>query len=147
MKKIFPPAYLLIFILFQTALHYSLPIARLISYPDTLWGLLPTVGSFLLVLYARFVFHRRDTTIKPFEKSNQLITNGIYRISRNPIYLGMVIFLVGSAMLFGTASPWIVIPVYPWLISRIFIRVEESMLEEGFGGEYRQYKSQVRRWI
>jgi protein-S-isoprenylcysteine O-methyltransferase Ste14 len=100
-----------------------------------------------MVFYLRYIFYRRDTTIKPFAKSDQLITNGIYRISRNPIYIGMVVFLVGTAILFGSATPWIVRPFYPWLINRKFILIEEEMLEKEFGEEYRKYKSRVRRWI
>ena len=147
MKKIFPPAYLLIAIIIQTALHYSLPIACLIEHPNRLWGLLPTVGCFLTVIYLRYIFHRHDTTIKPFEKSNRLITNGVYKLSRNPIYLCMAVFLGGTALLFGTASPWIVIPLFPLLINRKFIRAEEAMLVETFGDEYLLYKHRVRRWI
>ena len=147
MKKIYPPAYLLMFIIAQTALHYLLPLGRVIQHPYTKIGLLLTAGSLLMVFYLRYIFYHRDTTIKPFAKSDQLITNGIYRISRNPIYIGMVVFLVGTAILFGSATPWIVIPFYPWLINRKFILIEEEMLEKEFGEEYRKYKSRVRRWI
>ena len=147
LKKIFPPAFLLLFIIAQAVLHYLLPIKRWIEYPYTLWGLWPTIEALGTVIWIRYVFFIRDTTIKPFQKSSNLITSGAFKYSRNPIYLCMAVFLVGTAILFGTASPWLVVPFFPWLINGKFIKVEEQMLEDEFGEDYHEYKAKVRRWI
>lgn len=63
------------------------------------------------------------------------------------MYLGMVVILLGIAVLFGSISPFISIPVFIWLIQSNFIRLEEAALEEIFGDEYREYKTRVRRWL
>ncbi len=84
---------------------------------------------------------------KPFEHSTHPITGGMYKVSRNPMYLGMVVILLGIAVLFGSISPFISIPVFIWLIQSNFIRLEEAALEETFGDEYREYKTRVRRWL
>ena len=55
--------------------------------------------------------------------------------------------LVGEAIWFGTATPWLAIPVFVWLITTHFIRHEEAMLEQRFGAHYREYQSRVRRWV
>jgi protein-S-isoprenylcysteine O-methyltransferase Ste14 len=75
------------------------------------------------------------------------VTGGLYRYTRNPMYLGMVSVLIGAALLFGTLSAWLPIPVFVWIIHNNFIRVEERFLEGIFGGQYLQYKNKVRRWL
>jgi protein-S-isoprenylcysteine O-methyltransferase Ste14 len=92
-------------------------------------------------------FGRVGTPIKPFEVSTHLVTGGMYRVSRNPMYLGMVVVILGIAVLFGSISPFISIPIFVWLIQTNFIRFEEVALEKTFGDEYREYKSLVRRWL
>jgi protein-S-isoprenylcysteine O-methyltransferase Ste14 len=71
----------------------------------------------------------------------------MYRVSRNPMYLGMVVVLLGIAVLFGNISPFISIPIFVWLIQKNFIRLEEAALEKTFGDEYREFKNVVRRWL
>ena len=85
--------------------------------------------------------------IKPFKRSSVLVTTGPYRYSRNPMYLGLVLILIGIAILQGSISPVLVIPVFIWLITNNIIKKEEKMLEETFGDAYLEYKKQVRRWI
>ena len=67
--------------------------------------------------------------------------------ARNPMYLGMVLILIGAALLLGTLSPFIIIPLFAITMDRIFIVAEERMLDERFGDERKQYKTNVRRWI
>ena len=63
------------------------------------------------------------------------------------MYLGMVLMLVGVAILLGTGSPFLVVPVFMWLMTVRFIRVEETMLERVFGETFLEYKRRVRRWL
>ena len=93
------------------------------------------------------LFRRRGTAIKPFQESSALVTDGVYRFTRNPMYLGMVIGLTGVACMLGTVTPLLVIPIFIWVIRTRFIRVEEGMLAERFGDEYVQYQARVRRWL
>lgn len=94
-------------------------------------------------------FIRARTTVNPHapERSNALVISGLYRVSRNPMYLGMAMILVGIA--FYLAAPLALLPVaaFVFLIERFQIRPEECALEEKFVEEYRAYKKRVRRWI
>jgi protein-S-isoprenylcysteine O-methyltransferase Ste14 len=90
---------------------------------------------------------RHQTTVKPFESSRVLVTEGVFRVSRHPMYLGMILTVAGIAVLLGSLTPWSIVLLLAVLLDARFIRIEESMLEGAFGEEYRRYKKQARRWI
>jgi protein-S-isoprenylcysteine O-methyltransferase Ste14 len=92
-------------------------------------------------------FKRAGTTIRPFEDSSALVTDGLFAFSRNPIYLGAVVGLLGIFVVLGSLSPLAVIPPFVTIIRARFIAVEERMLEAAFGDAYRDYMKRVRRWI
>ena len=73
--------------------------------------------------------------------------DSIFHYSRNPIYLGMIITLIGVWIIFGSLTPIFVIAIFTWLIQELFIKEEERMLEAKFGDSYQEYKAIVRRWI
>jgi len=131
----------------MAALHRFLPIMRLLYMPWRWLGLIPMSAGILLAVWARLLFKKHQTTIKPGQVSNRLVTEGPFRFTRNPIYLGMVLVLAGAAILFGSLSPWLMLPIFIAVISRTVIPVEESMLREKFGAEYQQYQARVRRWL
>jgi protein-S-isoprenylcysteine O-methyltransferase Ste14 len=87
-KPILPPTYMLIALLGMLVLHFTLPLAQIIPLPWDLLGLIPLVAGIALNLLANRAFHRADTTVKPFQESKVLITDGVFRISRHPMYLG-----------------------------------------------------------
>ena len=147
MKKLLPPTYFLSAIIVSVALHFLLPLHQLISFPWRLVGLVPLIIGIVLNLLADQAFKKHATTVKPFEKSNALVTGGVFGISRNPMYLGMTLILLGLALLLGSATPFAVVAVLAILFDRIFIAPEESMLEDTFGDTFRQYLKSVRRWI
>lgn len=76
-----------------------------------------------------------------------LVTGGFFRYTRNPMYLGMVLLILGAAMLYGTAGALLPAPFFAWIIQRNFIRAEERFMEAAFGEEYLAYKKSVRRWL
>jgi protein-S-isoprenylcysteine O-methyltransferase Ste14 len=95
------------------------------------------------------LFRLANTTVNPMkpESSSSLIQSGIYRLTRNPMYLGMVIALVGLAVLLGTLGAFVPIPFFAWQIRRKFVLPEEAFLEGIFRGRYLEYKARVRRWL
>ena len=101
----------------------------------------------MLNLPADRAFNKHDTTVKPFEESSTLLTDGVFGITRNPMYLGMTLILLGVAMLFGSAAPFAVVLFLAALLDRTFIAPEEQKLEDTFGERFRQYRRRVRRWI
>lgn len=145
--RVLPPVYLLGAIVAMLALHYGVPGGRLVRAPWTyLSVLLITLGCGIVLACAR-TFQRRETTIKPFEVSNALVTDGLYRYSRNPIYLAMLLILAGVAIGLGSISPWLVPPIFAWLIQTRFIKAEEAMLAAKFGDEFERYRQRTRRWF
>jgi protein-S-isoprenylcysteine O-methyltransferase Ste14 len=147
MKKLLPPAYLLMAMIFMVSLNLLLPVKRLIFYPWLLLGIAPLSLGVVINLLADQSLKRNETTVKPFEQSSALVTDGVYRFSRHPMYLGMILILVGVALLLGSLTPWIFVAVVAVLFDAVFIRAEESMMENAFGKAYEDYKDKVRRWI
>lgn len=107
-------------------------------------------GAGLLIdLVSVAAFIRAKTTVNPLapSRANALVVGGLYRFSRNPMYLGMLMILLGWAVYL--AQPLALLPVAAFvvLIEVMQIRPEEKALEEKFGEDYRSYKKRVRRWI
>ncbi len=109
------------------------------------WLLLGTgLGLFLWTLWT---FRRHRTTVNPYAGASTLCTEGPFRFSRNPIYVGDWLLLAGGTLLLNTWWAWIFAPLI-WLTIRYgVIRHEEAHLEAKFGDAYRAYKARVRRWI
>jgi protein-S-isoprenylcysteine O-methyltransferase Ste14 len=146
-KAILPPTYVLIALIIMLILHFALPVVWIIPLPWDLLGLIPLVAGIALNILADRAFHQAGTTVKPFQESTALITDGVFRVSRHPMYLGFVLILVGVAILLGSLTPWVIIPIFAALMEVVFIRIEERMLAEKFGPTWTAYKEKVRRWI
>jgi protein-S-isoprenylcysteine O-methyltransferase Ste14 len=146
-RRIVPPIYLVAALAASALLHFCLPLARLIPAPYNYAGALPIVIGLVIAASSAGFFRRAGTPIIPFSPSTALVTEGAYRYTRNPMYLGMVLDLLGAAILFGSASAFIPVPLFAWWIDRMFIRHEEAFLESIFGQPYLDYKKRVRRWL
>ncbi|MBN2307469.1 MAG: isoprenylcysteine carboxylmethyltransferase family protein [Candidatus Hydrogenedentes bacterium] len=147
MKKPLPPTYLLAAILIMVALHFLFPWVKVIPLPWNLLGLLPFLLGGVLNLRADRLFKDRDTTVKPFEESSAFITEGVFGVTRNPMYLGFVLILAGLAAFMGSATPWAIVPAFAVVMEVVFIRPEERAMEAAFGEAYRTYRMRVRRWV
>ncbi len=146
-KKILPPVYFFITLMLMIILHYFIPVLIFIMPPMNYAGAFLILFGVVFVIWSATLFGKVGTPIKPFQESTQLVRGGMYRVTRNPMYLGLSIILVGVAILLGSVTPFIPVPVFVWLIHNLFIVQEELMLEERFGDEYVQYKLSVRRWF
>ncbi len=91
-------------------------------------------------------FHRAGTEVKPWKPSTALVTGGVFRYLRNPMYVGLTIFLAGLAIML--ASDWLVVTTVIFAVAIHFgvVRREERYLEAKFGEPYRAYKAQVPRY-
>ncbi|NOY43687.1 MAG: isoprenylcysteine carboxylmethyltransferase family protein [Planctomycetes bacterium] len=146
-RKILPPVVLLAAILLEIALDRWLPVADLWATSGRLAGGAVIAAALVVNIFCALEFRRRKTTIIPFRESSSLLTGGLYRFSRNPIYLSMAVLLIGVAIATGSASPWLVPPLFMWIITTRFIQHEEAMLTATFGDAYRAYCNRVRRWV
>lgn len=142
-----PPVYVVAALVAMLAAHMLMPIARIIVFPWNLLGAVPLLLGAALVLYALRLFVRNKTTAEPFGESAALVTSGPFRVTRNPMYVGILLMLSGMACLLGTVGPGLVVPVLGVVFDVIFIRREEARMETMFGDAYRRYKAHVRRWI
>ncbi len=146
-RRVLPPIYFFVALLVMFGLHYLLPIALLRGAVWLYLGVALIGGGVLFIVVSARLFDKLGTTIKPFEESTALIVTGPFKYSRNPIYLGMVGVLMGLAVVLGTATPVVVIPVFVWLITRRFVQAEEAALEARFGDDYTEYRNRVGRWL
>ncbi|HTP07584.1 MAG TPA: isoprenylcysteine carboxylmethyltransferase family protein [Anaerolineae bacterium] len=145
--RMMPTTYLLIAILAMLAIHFLVPAAIIIPPLWNLLGIIPLTVGVMINLMADGAFHKAHTTVKPFEESLALVTDGVFRMSRNPMYLGFALILIGIAILLRSLSPYVIILVFVIWIQRMFITVEERMLAEKFGEEWQAYKQSTRRWL
>jgi protein-S-isoprenylcysteine O-methyltransferase Ste14 len=146
-RVIVPPLWLLLALVVELALahwlprhHWLPPLARLAGVPFVLAG----IG---LALWAHGLFVRGGTGVRPFSESTKLVADGPYRLTRNPMYLGMTLLLVGVAILTGAITPLVVPPLFMLLLTLLFIRYEEAHMERAFGADYLAFKRKVRRWL
>jgi len=147
MKRILPPTYLLLAIAAMVGLHFLLPGAKLVAWPWGLLGIAPFTAGVVVDMIADRAFKIHGTTVKPFEESSALLTDGVYGFTRHPMYLGFVLILLGIAVFMGSATPFAVIAAFAVLMDVVFIRAEERMMEAKFGERWATYTSRTRRWM
>ena len=146
-RVIYPPMWLLIGIIATFVLNEYFPGPRFTSLEGQLaGGALIVIGLALLVV-AGGLFQRAGTNLIPFREVTALVTTGVYRYSRNPMYLGMASVLLGLAITVGATTALLVPPVFMAIIEFRYIRPEEEMLRGVFPEEFPAYCQRVRRWL
>lgn len=110
-------------------------------------GLLDIAIAVTLMVYAARQFAKAKTNIIPLTQSTALVTDGAFRHTRNPMYLGMIVALGGLAIFMNSAYAWFVVAAFAVIIRTAFVRREEALMLQTFGDAYRQYQQQTRRWI
>lgn len=109
---------------------------------------LALAGS-VLALAGVWEFRRARTTVNPLapRRASALVQTGVFAITRNPMYLGMLLVQIGWATYLGNAAALCVLPLFVLLINRLQIQAEERILRERFGAHYTRYAKRVRRWV
>ena len=110
-------------------------------------GIVALGAAGALLVSACLLFLRRRTTIIPFGAARSLVTAGPYRVTRNPMYLGLVTAYVGVALVVNAVWPLVFLALPVWVLQRRVIPFEERRLVQIFGDDYRAYQQRVRRWI
>ena len=105
-------------------------------------------GVAILVSAVR-LFQKQNTTVNPIkiENASSLVTSGIFKYSRNPMYLGMVIILFGLALMFNLIGGILFTFLFAAYITKYQIRPEEEVMERLFGEDFLKYKNSVRVWL
>ncbi len=115
-------------------------------FTDLISGLLIGGGVVLAVL-AVAEFRRHKTTVMPHQIPSSMIQTGIFKRSRNPIYLGDVLILAGLILRFDAVLSLVLVPIFVWLLERRFILPEEDRLRRTFRAEFARYEQKTRRWF
>ena len=146
-RKILPVVYLLASLILMALLQLFLPLYQFIQPPLAYAGIIIVFLGIALSAISAGMFVKADTGLLPFEEATVLVTGGIFRFTRNPMYLGMFLMMFGAAFLMGSIGALIPLLIFVLIIRYNFVAGEERFMEAAFGQQYLDYKSKVRRWI
>ena len=104
-------------------------------------------GGALLILLAFAEFRRHRTSVIPHQTPARLIQSGIYKRSRNPIYLADVMILAGLVLRFDAVLSLVLVPILLWVLERRFVIPEETRMRRQFRADFARYERKVRRWL
>ncbi|MGE5307152.1 MAG: methyltransferase family protein [Alphaproteobacteria bacterium] len=125
-----------------------LPLSRLISVrAGEILGAFFLALGFIVALVSVATFLAAKTTPIPYRRAATLVTWGPYRLSRNPMYVGVTLIYLGVAALRFVLWPVLLLPVALVVLNYFVIPQEESILRDAFGAAYEQYCARVRRWL
>ena len=146
-NRIPPPIVTLTFALLSFWLANYLP--KLVFNYQGLSSLLMILIGLTIIVIGVKTFNNSDTTINPLNPSeaSHLVTEGVFSYTRNPMYLGMVIILLGVSIYNGVYIGIIILPCFIFYITEFQIKPEEKAMEEIFAGDYTDYLKRVRRWL
>jgi protein-S-isoprenylcysteine O-methyltransferase Ste14 len=146
-RIVYPPMWLVIGIVAIFALNEFLPGPRFTGTASQVLGGVLLVAGLALLILAGGLFKRAGTDMIPFRNVTALVTTGVYAWTRNPMYLGMALVLLGTAVTVGATTALVVPPVFMAIIELRYIRPEEAMLRQLFPDDFPAYCQRVRRWI
>lgn len=142
-----PPLWLVAFLLLPWSFKRIWPEARVDSEVLDLLGGLLVGGGVLLALLAVDEMRRSTTTAMPHRTASTLVQGGVFRWSRNPIYLGDLLIYLGFCLFWGAAICAPLALALAWILTDRFIEPEEQRLTEAFGQAFEDYRNRTRRWL
>jgi len=145
--RIHPPVLTFLHLMAAFLLGWLLPLPVQLPGAGRALGILLVFGGLTLAFSAVRQFARSHTTLDPHGSPSSLVTDGPYRFSRNPIYLGFVFTLIGFPLAFGGLWGLFLSPVLTLLFNQLVIHPEEAYLQVKFGNEYARFRANVRRWL
>ena len=140
-----PPRLAMFLTIVAIAVNLLAPIPVLPAYPAT--AALAGISGFAVMMRAWWLFRQKKTAICPTARATVLVRHDVYSVTRNPMYLGMILMLSGLALQIGTLPFYAVAATYFIIINYVFCPFEECNLEPLFGKEFLAYRQQVRRWL
>lgn len=142
-----PPRIAQFLIIAASILHWLTPLNHVYVYANSVVGIVLGIAGFCIMIWGWWLFKRFNTAICPTAMSSFLVTTGIYRLTRNPMYLGMITMLLALAIEVGTLPFYAAAASYFVIINAVFCPYEEQKLMNIFGEDYSIYKKRVGRWI
>lgn len=142
-----PTTYFMILLLLSIGFHLVFPLFKFIFTPYNYLGFGLIIFGIIINLWTDSLFKKKQTTVKPYEMPNFFVTSGPFKLSRHPMYLGMMSILLGVAIFLGSLITFAFPIIFIMIMEKRFIPLEEKNLETKFGNQYVDYKKRVRRWI
>ena len=142
-----PPRIALTLLLTAGALHLTLMTAGPSLGAAPLGGAVLMLIGFVIMLRAWWLFRKADTAICPTAETTTLVTRDVFRLTRNPMYLGIVLMMFGVAAATGGLPFYVAAAAYFLIIDSVFCPYEEEKLARDFGAGFERYRRQVRRWL
>lgn len=144
-----PPVIGILIFLLTIGIQKMLPVRHALFHQAVLViaGWLFVVLAFFFGMSGVFRFLKTNNTVETFKPASSLQTSGIYTISRNPMYVGLVSLYAGLALLIGNWWTILFIALFIFVLQKYVIHREERYLQYAFGDEYIAYMNHVRRWI
>ncbi len=146
-RYVHPPIIALFYMLIAYLLGWLVQIPFEAPGPIRIAGFALACIGFLFGVGAFVEFSRARTTVDPHGSVTQVVTTGIYRFTRNPIYMGFLLIIIGLPLNSGFYWGILLAPFFIVTMNRLVIEKEEAYLEKKFGETYTGYKSRVRRWL
>ena len=149
MVKIPPAIITALFALLMYLLDKFLPVGEFVFFGRKLLMYIVLILGILVALVALLQFWKAKTTIDPlgFDKTNRLVTSGIFSYTRNPMYLGLLLLLIAWGLHLGNAFNTLLAAGFVYYMNHFQIRYEEEALQKKFGKQYQLYCKAVRRWF
>ncbi len=148
MKKLLLPPFVWIAITVTMAiLHVTIPLGEWLPQPYSFLGTVAIVAGLGIGGWHSRLFRRLSTNIDTFGTPGQLTTEGLFKRTRNPMYVGLLTALVGLACVLGTVSPLFGPVVFFAMAQYVYIPFEERAMTMKFGDKYSAYQSSVSRWL
>lgn len=142
-----PPHIALLLLLLSWLASNYFPELGIIKYPYRNIGILVFFLGFALLFWSFYLFKKNKTPIIPGQKPAFVVAEGPYTFTRNPMYLGVTIALLGFAVYFGNLLSFLSPVIFFLIMNFYFVSLEERLMEGLFGKKYLKYKKRVRRWI
>jgi protein-S-isoprenylcysteine O-methyltransferase Ste14 len=146
-RRLLPPTLVLLLLLVTVPLGLVAPVLGPLAWGWRLFGVAPLLGGLLLTQRSNALFLRSGAEIGTFDDPTLLVTSGPFAHTRNPMYMGFSIFLVGAALTVGSLTAWLAPTAFVVAADRWYIPFEEQRMLAVFGTGYTEYQSQVPRWL
>ena len=145
--RVMPPTLFVGLLALTAGIALAAPTRAIDPAPLNYLGAALVGAGIFLNLWSDQQLKRAQTTVKPFAQPTVLITNGAFRLTRNPMYLGMALILAGTAWLLGSPPALLCAAAFMLAVQRWFVRTEEANAAAVFGAAYEDYRRSVRRWL
>jgi protein-S-isoprenylcysteine O-methyltransferase Ste14 len=146
-KKMLPPTLFMTFTILMIILGLIWPLKTIITFPYTVMGIPIIILGLGMSMWGSNKFSKVGTNIQTFEEPDILVTDGLYKYSRHPMYLGFTISLLGTFILLGSVTPIVLVLTFIIITEKWYITYEEEIMIRKFGKQYKNYQSITRKWI